>query len=86
LARIKKEGIKDGTYVYGPEIQGVFFKGGVVVDLNEDESLYEDDEWKSTKLRESVAKSSLIRCRQISSTNYFTKGKLNELGLFIKEK
>ena len=27
----------------------------------------------------------MVRCRQISSTNYFTKGKLNELGLFIKE-
>jgi hypothetical protein len=63
LARIKLEGIKDGDYVYGPEIQGVFFKGGVVVDLNEDDSLHEEDEWKSTKLRESVAKSSLIRCR-----------------------
>lgn len=49
--------------MYGPEISGVYFKGGVVVDLAEDDSLHEEDEWKSVKLRESTAKSSLIRCR-----------------------
>ena len=32
-----------------------------------------------------MARSSLIRCRKISSTNFFSKGKLNELGLYIKE-
>ena len=63
IERIKKEGIKEGDYVYGPEISGVFFKGGVVVDLAEDDSLHEEDEWKSVRLRESTAKSSLIRCR-----------------------
>ena len=36
-------------------------------------------------MRESVARSSLIRCRKISSTSFFSKGKLNELGLHIKE-
>ena len=44
-----------------------------------------DNEWQNPNLRESVAKSSLIRCRKISSTTFFTKGKLNELGLFIKQ-
>ena len=32
-----------------------------------------------------MARSSLVRCRKISSTNFFTKGKLNELGMYIKE-
>jgi hypothetical protein len=55
------------------------------MDLNEDESIQDEDEWTNVILRESVAKSSLIRCRGVSSTNFFTKGKLNELGLFIKD-
>jgi len=32
-----------------------------------------------------VARSSLVRCRKVSSSTFFTKGKLNELGLYIKE-
>lgn len=43
------------------------------------------DEWKNELLRESVAKSSLIKVRKIHSGTYFTKGKLNDLGYFIKE-
>lgn len=66
-------------------MQGVFFRGGVILDIDEEEGAAEDDEWKNANLRESVARSSLIRCRKISSTNFFTKGKLNELGLYIKE-
>lgn len=81
----KKEGIVNGDYVYGPDIQGVYFKGGVILDLEDDVQLRAKDEWSDVTLRESVAKSSLVRCRQISSSNFFTKGKLNELGLFIKE-
>lgn len=43
------------------------------------------DEWKNILIRESVAKSSLIRVRKIHSSTFFTKGKLNELGFFLKE-
>jgi len=43
------------------------------------------DEWKNVLLRESVAKSSLIRVRKVHSSTYFTKGKLNELGYFLKD-
>ncbi|TNV74652.1 hypothetical protein FGO68_gene7971 [Halteria grandinella] len=43
------------------------------------------DEWKNELLRESVAKASLIRVRKVHSSTYFTKGKLNELGYFLKE-
>jgi len=83
--RIKQEGVTDGDYVYTHAVNGVYFKGGLIVDVHEDGNAFEDDEWKNANLRESVAQGSLIRCRQISSTNFFTKGKLNELGLFIKD-
>lgn len=43
------------------------------------------DEWKNELLRESVAKSSLIKVRKIHSGTFFTKGKMNDLGYFIKE-
>lgn len=43
------------------------------------------DEWKNELLRESVAKSSLIRVRKIHSSTFFTKGKLNDLGYYLKE-
>lgn len=39
----KKEGIRDGDYVYGPHIQGVFHRGGIIWDT--DETAVEADEW-----------------------------------------
>jgi 50S ribosomal subunit-associated GTPase HflX len=50
---------------------------------NEDYDMY--DEWKNELLRESVAKASLIKVRRIHSSTYFTKGKLNDLGYFLKD-
>lgn len=81
----KKERISNGDYVYGPGVRGVYFKEGVILDLTEDEDLNEESEWHNVNLRESIARSSIIRCRKISSTNFFSKGKMNELGLYIKE-
>lgn len=52
-------------------------------DNSQENDLY--DEWKNELLRESVAKSSLVKVRKIHSGTYFTKGKLNDLGYFIKE-
>jgi 50S ribosomal subunit-associated GTPase HflX len=43
------------------------------------------DEWKNELLRESVAKSSLIKVRRIHSSTYFTKGKLNDIGFYLKD-
>jgi 50S ribosomal subunit-associated GTPase HflX len=54
-------------------------------DGQDDESMDMYDEWKNELLRESVAKSSLIKVRKIHSSTYFTKGKLNELGFYLKE-
>ena len=54
-------------------------------DSQDDESYDLYDEWKNELLRESVAKSSLIKCRKIHSTTFFTKGKLNDLGYFLKD-
>jgi 50S ribosomal subunit-associated GTPase HflX len=50
---------------------------------NEEYDMY--DEWKNELLRESVAKSSLIKVRKIHSSTYFTKGKLNDIGYFLKD-
>ena len=66
-------------------MQGVFYAGGVIIELEDEDATDEDDEWQNANLRESVARSSIIRCRKFSSTNFFTKGKLNELGLYIKQ-
>lgn len=43
------------------------------------------DEWKNELIRESMAKSSLIKIRKIHSSTFFQKGKLNDLGYFLKE-
>ena len=59
--------------------------GGIVLDLENDPQVHSDTEWENASLRESIAKSSIVRCRQESSTTFFGKGKLNEIGLFIKE-
>ena len=45
VEQLRRENIRDGDYVYGPDIQGVFIRGGVVLDLDEDESLQREDEW-----------------------------------------
>jgi predicted RNA-binding protein YlxR (DUF448 family) len=50
---------------------------------NKEADMY--DEWKNILIRESMAKSSLIRVRKIHSSTFFTKGKLNELGYFVKD-
>lgn len=55
------------------------------LDSKDDDPLDLYDEWKNVLLRESVAKSSLVKCRKIHSSTYFTKGKLNELGYFLKD-
>jgi 50S ribosomal subunit-associated GTPase HflX len=52
-------------------------------DNDGDYDLY--DEWKNELLRESVAKSSLIRVRRVHSSTFFTKGKLNDLGYHLKD-
>ena len=62
-------------------------KGGIIIELDNDEGsddLY--DEWKNVLLRESVAKSSLIKVRKVHSGTFFQKGKLIDLGFFIKER
>lgn len=60
-------------------------RGGLILELDEnpDDELF--DEWKNEYIRESVARSSIIKVRKIHSGTYFTKGKLNEIGYFLKE-
>jgi len=55
------------------------------MEFDGDEEIDMQDEWKNELIRESMAKSSLIKVRKIHSGTFFTKGKLNELGYFLKE-
>ena len=41
----------------------------------------EEEVWKSVTL----AGSCVVKCRKLSGTTYFTKGKLNDFGYFIKD-
>ena len=50
-----------------------------MLDFEDDDD--EDSEWKS----DTIAGSCITKCRKISGTTYFTKGKLNDFGYFIKE-
>lgn len=43
------------------------------------------DEWKNVLIRESMAKSSLLKVRKVHSGTYLTKGKLNDFGYFLKD-
>lgn len=78
----KEENIKDGDYVYAPQMSGVYYRGGIILDMSGDETDLE--QWTSHEIRESLAKSCVMKLRKISSTNYFSKGKLNELGQYLK--
>jgi len=85
--QFKEQNIMDGDYVYTPCFQGVYWKGGVIVDAfassEEEEDLY--DEWHDKLKRESLAKNSLIKVKAISGSTFFTKGKLLEIGEYIKD-
>ena len=75
--------LKDGDYIYTDEMQGVYWKNGIVMDSHEEEfDLY--DEWKNKLVRDSMAKSILINVKKVSSSLFFTRGKLNEIGQYLK--
>jgi len=52
-----KTRVKDGDYVYSDAVQGVFWKGGIIADMMEDEETDPYDQWKNKLLRDSFAKS-----------------------------
>jgi 50S ribosomal subunit-associated GTPase HflX len=45
----------------------------------EDEEM--DEEWRS----DTLAGSCVVKCRKISGTTFFTKGKLNDYGFFLRD-
>ena len=61
-------------------MKGVYYQGGLILDF-EGEDDERDEDWRS----DTLAGSCVIKCRKISGTTYFTKGKLNDLGFFLKE-
>lgn len=50
IEKLKKENVRDGDYVYGPYIRGVYYRGGIIVDFDEDPNEKEDDEWRNANL------------------------------------
>jgi hypothetical protein len=74
IQQYKRENIKDGDYVYAPDglMEGVYFKGGIVIDFKQEDKLEKEfnEEWKD----DSLASSSVIKLRKISGTTYFSKG------------
>lgn len=42
-------------------------------------------EWRNKLVRESIAKSSLVKMKMTIGKSFFTKGKLMDIGLFIKD-
>ncbi|KRX02833.1 P-loop containing nucleoside triphosphate hydrolase [Pseudocohnilembus persalinus] len=84
--QLAKSDVKDGDYIYTPAFKGVYYNGGLVVDLSSSDESDGDmfSEWGNELLRQSFAKSCLIRVRKVSSKNYLNRGKLHEIGTFIK--
>ena len=74
------EGIQDGDFVYAPNMKGVYYQGGLVLDFEGEEDELEE-EWRS----DTLAGSCVVKCRKISGTTFFTKGKLNDLGYFLRD-
>jgi 50S ribosomal subunit-associated GTPase HflX len=55
------------------------------VDDAEDDEGDVYDKWKNVLLRNSIANSSLVKVKKIKASTFFSKGRLNELGEFIKK-
>ncbi|CAD8124607.1 unnamed protein product [Paramecium sonneborni] len=71
-----KAHLRNGEYVYIPFLSGTYDDGQLLVDLSSDDS--GDDlghEWRNKIIRNSIAKSSLVKVKRIHSSTFFTKGK-----------
>ena len=55
------------------------------MDVSSDSSEDLANEWRNKIIRKSIAKSSLLKVKKIHASNFFTKGKLIELGEFVAE-
>lgn len=75
IERMKKENIKDGDYVYAEVMEGVYFRGGVIIDFKQEdqaEKELQNEEWRD----DTMAASCIVKLRKISGTTFFTKGVL----------
>jgi len=52
---------------------------------DDEETMSFHAEWEQHLERQSIAKTSLCKLRRTHPTTYFTKGKLNDIGFFLKE-
>ena len=48
IKRMKNENIKDGDFVRGPHIMGVYYRGGVIIDYEDEFTTdMESDGWRN---------------------------------------
>lgn len=85
IATYRKEKIKDGDYVYAPDnlMEGVYFRGGVIIDFKQEDRLEKEfcEEWRD----DSIANSSVVKLRKIAGTTFLTKGILQDIGMHLKQ-
>lgn len=52
---------------------------------SDDEISDNEDEWKNTNLREHLALNSMCSINNLKASTFFSKGRLNEIGNYIRE-
>jgi hypothetical protein len=85
---INKKNLKDGDYIYSSIYKGEYYQGGVWFEPTSSSDEYKDElyhEWKNKGLRESFALGSMVKIRLTKNSTFFGKGKLLELGTFIRD-
>lgn len=77
--------VKDGEYIHIPYFSGIYQSGDLLLDLSSESDDTIAHEWRNKIIRESIAKSSLLKVKRIHSSTFLSKGKVQTLGEFIKE-
>lgn len=77
--------MKNGEYVHIPGFSGIYQNGYLLADISSESDDDLAHEWRNKILRNSIAKSSLVKVPRIHSSTFFTKGKVQSLGDFIRE-
>lgn len=65
-------------------MRGVYHEGGLLAGGSDSDEDNIFDQWKNILLRETLATSSIINVRTIKASTFFSKGRLAQLGTFIK--
>ncbi|KAM3139530.1 hypothetical protein pb186bvf_008366 [Paramecium bursaria] len=78
--------VKDGEYIHIPYFSGIYQSGDLLLDLSSESDDTIAHEWRNKIIRESIAKSSLIKVKRIHSCNIFIKRKSLNFGRIHQRK